>query len=426
MKTKNLFQATALLLTLNLLSSCQNIVTYNIPAQQNIEFADDTPANFHPDKDELRWSWIVEPGKYDDLFFIDDELIAVKDNKGKYTVISTSGEVASPHEYDGISKIVEGVALVNFDGMFSYVDDSGSLITNNTYQDGCSFSESLGAVKQNNVWGFVDLLGDLKIECQFDDVRSFVENRAAIKFGSKWGFANNSGEIVIKPQYEQVENFSEGISAVRLNNKWGFIDNVGKVLVNFQYDEVKNFHDGFAAVMRNNKWGFINTNGEVSIDFKYDDAGNFSEGKAAVKLFNCIEGMDAWAYINKDDNIVIDFYPYDASEGRMVWVGEFEDGIAFVSKTLYCVINSQGENVFLGDSKFFVSALTYNSRFDVIPGYVFVDDKMTIRKYGLMGLDGKQRLEPVFDYIVELNNEYVIVENILDGVYKKGIIKLMF
>jgi len=39
---------------------------------------------------------------------------------------------------------------------------------------------------------------------------------------------------------------------------------------------------------------------------------------------------------------------------------------------------------------------------------------------------GYQRLEPVFDYIDKLKDEYIIVENMLDGKYKKDIIKLMF
>lgn len=45
---------------------------------------------------------------------------------------------------------------------------------------------------------------------------------------------------------------------------------------------------------------------------------------------------------------------------------------------------------------------------------------MKIKKYGLMGLAGNQRLEPIFDYISGIYGDYVVVESIVDGEYKKG------
>ncbi|KUP25509.1 WG repeat-containing protein [Paenibacillus sp. DMB5] len=176
--------------------------------------------------------------------------------------------------------------------------------------------------------------------------------------------------------------------------------------------------------MKNNKWGFINTDGQVSIDLKYDEAGNFSEGKTAVKVSDYTEDGDAWAYIDNDGNIAIDFYPYNASEGRMIGVGEFKDGLAFVLKDLYCIIDSEGNNVFLGDSKFFISAFSYDKELNVIPGYAFTDESMKVRQYGLMGLHGEQRLAPSFDLLGEMNGPYAMVINVENGVERKGIIEI--
>lgn len=230
--------------------------------------------------------------------------------------------------------------------------------------------------------------------------------------------------MVINNQFDQVKNFSESLAAVKLNDKWGFVDNLGKVIAEYQYDDVKSFSEGYAAVMKNDKWGFIDKEGKECIDLKYDAVGDFSEGKASVQIINYKEHMDAWAYIDKKDNVIIDFYPYDAAEGRMIWTGKFKDGIAFVSKTLYCIIDDKGNNIFAGDSIFFISGLEYNSEYDAIPAYVYTDEKMTIQKYGLMGIKGNQRLEPVFDYIYGIKGNILIVEKIIDGEYKKGIIRL--
>ncbi len=176
--------------------------------------------------------------------------------------------------------------------------------------------------------------------------------------------------------------------------------------------------------MKNNKWGFIDKRGKISIPLKYDDVGNFSEGKVSVKLSNYEDGLDEWAYIDSNDNVVIDFYPYDATGDQIFCVGEFNEGLAFVSKTLVSIIDNNGNNIFWGDSEFFISSLKYNSEYDAIPAYVYTDDSMEIKKYGLMGLTGNQRLEPIFDYISDINGDYVVVENIVDGENKIGLIKI--
>lgn len=406
--------------SLLLLCGCQNIVP-----MQGADKVEGKTADSNLADNEMGWKWIVEPGKYEDLFFVDDELIAVKDNKGKYIVININGESVIPFEYESISKFNEDVAFVNIDGYFSYIDKNGLSISKDTFQDGYSFSESYSAVKHNNMWGFIDLSGNVSIKYQYEEVNSFSESRAAVKVDNKWGFIDNAGEMIIKPLFDQVRNFKEGAAAVNIDDKWGFIDISGNFIADIQYDNVKDFCEDYAAVMKNGKWGFVDKSGKLCIDFKYDDAGNFSEGKASVKLYNYKEGMDAWAYIDKNDNVVIDFYPYDASEGRIIWIGDFKDGLAFVSKTLYCIIDDKGNDVFLGDSEFFICSLNYNTEYDAIPGYVYTDDKMIEKKYGLLDLNGNQRLEPIFDYVYGFNGRFLIVEQIVGGEYKKGVIELI-
>lgn len=104
----------------------------------------------------------------------------------------------------------------------------------------------------------------------------------------------------------------------------------------------------------------------------------------------------------------------------MILVDEFEDGKAFVSKTLYCVIDENGNTIFKGDSKFFISTPAYEQEYDIIPGYVYIDSQMKIKKYGFMGLDGEQRVEPLFDYIDEISEKYVVVSMIVNGEYKRS------
>ena len=104
--------------------------------------------------------------------------------------------------------------------------------------------------------------------------------------------------------------------------------------------------------------------------------------------------------------------------------GEFHDGRAFVSKGLNCVIDEKGYDIFNGDSDYFISSFVYNSQFDVIPGYVYIDDEMKQKKYGLVGIKGNVRIPPSFDDILSMRGNYLIVANQINNEFKYGMIEL--
>lgn len=241
-----------------------------------------------------------------------------------------------------------------------------------------------------------------------------------------WGFINSKGKIVIDCGFCAVNDFSGGLAAVQIKNKWGFINETGQIIISCRYDEVRSFQEGFAAVRQKDKWGFIDNKGQEDIACMYDDAGDFSEGKAAVKINNYFDDcIDAWAYIDQNNKIVIEYDSYTASEGRMEYVGSFKNGSAFVSDVFYIIIDDEGRRIFDGQNSWFIiSSLEYNEKYDAIPGYIYADDAMTIKKYGLAGLNGIQRIEPVFDYVHEIFDDYVLIsQKTYDG-WSYGVIEL--
>lgn len=421
--TKNVSILILLLLLSVLFSACQsadNNSNLSHTSNEDKQRTEETPT---PKNDELKWTWCIK-AEYSDLFFVDNDLIAVKGNNEKYVIVNTIGEIVIPHEYSNVESFEDGLSLVKDNENTFFINKKGENVFDKVFDDAYSFSDGLAAVRKDGLWGFIDMSGNMVIKNQFDQVKRFNESFAAVKKNNEWGLIDNLGNIVADFQYYCINDFHEGFAAVAKDGKWGFIDKTGKIVAGFQFNEVKNFSEGFAAVMKNDKWGFINKSGKTSIALKYDDVGNFSEGKTSVKLSNYEEGLDEWAYIDNSDNIVIDFFPYDAAGDQIFTVGEFNEGLAFVSKTLVFIIDNNGNNIFMGDSKFFISTLSYNSEYNAIPAYVYTDDTMKIRKYGLMGLTGNQRLEPIFDYIDGIYGDYVIVECIVDGEYKKGLIKI--
>ena len=376
-----------------------------------------------PKNNELTWAWSIKADTYSELLFVDDDLIAAKEPDGQYVIVNINGESVISYRYSSVSSFENGVALVKANGKCFFVNKKGENVFNESFEYACSFSNGFAAVKKDGLWGFLDNTGKIAIINQFDEVNKFNENIVAVMKNNKWGFIDNTGKVISDFQFDSINDFHNGYAAVSKAGKWGFINKSGKFIVDCEFDDVKNFSDGFAAVRKDKKWGFIDTSGKLCIALKYDDVGNFSEDKASVKLYQ--DDIDEWAYIDNSGNIVIDFFPYDAAKDQLFCVGEFHNGLAIVSKTLLSVIDSNGNNVFLGgSSKFFISSTTYNKEFDVIPAYVYLDDDMKIKKYGLMGLNGNLKLEPIFDYINSINGNYVVVECIVNNEKKVGLIRI--
>ncbi len=69
--------------------------------------------------------------------------------------------------------------------------------------------------------------------------------------------------------------------------------------------------------------------------------------------------------------------------------------------------------------------MIYNEKYDAIPAYIYTDELMTEKKYGLVGMDGRERLEPIFDYVHGIEDNYVLVSNIVDGQWRYGVIKIV-
>ena len=332
-------------------------------------------------KADTQWEWIIKPGLYKNIAFLDGDLFKFYKNDKKVCIIDAS--IKDIYEYplfDDIEFDRENVFIANKNSSFFYVDKAGNKLSDKTYESIYYLKDGFSAVRLNGLWGFIDENFKQVIDFKFYDVHSFYENHAAVMDKDK---------------------------------KWGFIDTAGNVTIDFQYDEAENFSEDLAAVKQGDKWGYIDKNGKEVISCKYDEAHNFSEGLAAVAINNYFEdGCMAWAYIDAKGDVVIPFYSYSALGVIPLFISDFHDGRAFVTKDLVSVIGKNGENIFSGDSLFFISNAEYYKEHSAMIGYIYSDSSMKIKKYGLLNLKGEEVLKPVFDYIESIYGEYMIVADI--------------
>lgn len=345
-------------------------------------------------KTDTQWEWIIKPGLYKNIAFLDGDLFKFYKNDKKVCIIDASTKDIYEYPlFDDIEFDRENVFIANKNSSFFYVDKAGNKLSDKTYESIYYLKDGFSAVRLNGLWGFIDENFKQVIDFKFYDVHSFYENHAAVMDKDK---------------------------------KWGFIDTAGNVTIDFQYDEAENFSEDLAAVKQGDKWGYIDKNGKEVISCKYDEAHNFSEGLAAVAINNYFEdGCMAWAYIDAKGDVVIPFYSYSALGVIPLFISDFHDGRAFVTKDLVSVIGKNGENIFSGDSLFFISNAEYYKEHSAMIGYIYSDSSMKIKKYGLLNLKGEEVLKPVFDYIESIYGEYMIVADIRNGTdMNYGIVKI--
>jgi len=366
-------------------------------------------------KTNAQWEWIIKPGLYKNIAFLDGDLFKFHKNDKEVCIIDASTkEIFEYPLFDDIEFDRENVFIANKNSSFFHVDKAGNKLSDKTYESIYYLKDGFSAVRLNGLWGFIDENFNQAVDFKFYDVHSFYENYAAVMDkDNKWGFIDTVGNVAIDFQYDEAGNFSEDLAAVKQGDKWTFINKEGIVVTNTFYDEVRDLYEGLAAVKRQDKWGYIDKNGKEVISCKYDEAHNFSEGLAAVAINNYFEdGCMAWAYIDAKGDVVIPFYSYSALGGIPLFISDFHDGRAFVTKDLVSVIGKNGENIFSGDSLFFISNAEYYKEHSAMIGYIYSDSSMKIKKYGLLNLKGEEVLKPVFDYIESIYGEYMIVADI--------------
>ena len=341
--------------------------------------------------ESLGWEWFIEPEEYEDIILCDENLIAVKESLEGYRLIDENKNIISEEKYANVFGSSEKIVKV--------IDDDTNYF-------------------------FVDSYGNHISQEKFQDAGDFYEGIAAVKKGNKWGFIDSSGNIIIDYQYDSVDlGFHGGLAAVKISEKWYFVDQQGNLAWKTGFEDATDFSEGYAAVKKDGKWGYIDIEGTVKIDFQYEAAKRFSENKAAV--MKSIDGYEKWAYINTNNEIVVDYNLYGSSEGRLVLVGEFHNGHALVTDVLYCLINESGEVVLGDDSCFLTEGSSYDSQGGLIVAYDYLDNSMKETKYGLVDIEGNVVIPFIFDHISEVKGDFAKVLCEQDGKMETGVIKIV-
>lgn len=107
----------------------------------------------------LKWQWVIAPNKYEDLYFIDKDKIAVKNKFEKWGIIDKNGNTIVNFIYDEIREFSEGYAPVRINNKWGFINSTGQACITVKYAEVGSFSEGKAAVKKDknsDLWAYVD------------------------------------------------------------------------------------------------------------------------------------------------------------------------------------------------------------------------------------------------------------------------------
>ncbi len=168
--------------------------------------------------------WLCRPGKYSGIQYMGFDLFKVKDDAGKWSVISAQGKEVLSAKYDSITQFVENRALI--------LDKSGHRIMGILGSDGIlikSFENEeffttsypyykegfLGYKEKNGLCGYINTMGDISIKPRFYHAAPFQDGIATVQYadgGGYYGLINKSGgsAIISDSKYRFLSSLVEG------------------------------------------------------------------------------------------------------------------------------------------------------------------------------------------------------------------------
>lgn len=254
-------------------------------------------------------------------------------------------------------------------------------------------------------YGYIDNAAKIVIESKYRDARGFSSGAASVGVSDsgkpiKYGFINKDGSYLIEPKFDETGDFHKipgtntevamiGTGETKAGRKYGFVLKDGSYLVSPQFDGVTNYWSagscGYNIVYneKNGKklYGLLDSSGKLIIDTKYSfiSVGKYDVGKGYID----VRADDLYGF-------------YDIKRGKLIE----PEYTAVMLATDYGVRTTKKTN---GKEKvgfYFNNGKIIQPKFDWLWHWDSGDTLYMTElngKYGLLGKNGDEIVEPIYD-----------------------------
>lgn len=178
--------------------------------------------------------WLCRPGKYSDIQYMGFDLFKVKDDTGKWGVISSRGKELLSVRCDSITQFAENRALILDKAghrIMGILDSNGLMIK--SFENELFFATSypyykeglLGYKEESGLCGYINAMGDVVVRPRFYLAAPFQNGIATVQYtDGYYGLINKSGgsAIISDVKYRFLSSLVEGhLLAVTSSSRGG-------------------------------------------------------------------------------------------------------------------------------------------------------------------------------------------------------------
>lgn len=347
------------------------------------------------------------------IFFIrfytiagEGEEFVIIEKDHKKGLVNKKGRVIIPPEYEdlgwtnGGTLLLENVIGFKKDGLWGVLNTKNERITEPVYTSLARFNESwIVASKKlpynsSIVYGVINAKGNAEIAFQYHKLH--VHNDQLIASLEEdgnflYGILNDRAKPVIPIKYDRILSITDNLYEVISDDLVAVFDSEGKNLTGFNLDSTTLLQNEYVLTFQNGKIGLVAQNGKFIANPSYKDIVIEQHVVKAQKF-------PEWLVFDNNNNHLAT-YAYDDIEPKGIGVYKVKVGEA------QALIHQSD------------SLLSVFSNFQIQNQ---IDKWISIKKEnkaGILYLDGRMFLEPVFDSIKYENNVF-LVKHKLEG--KRG------
>ncbi len=311
------------------------------------------------------------------MWYEQNVLRVKKDNR--YGLINFEGKEVLSANYDSITSLkgVTNIIKVEKDGKFGLFDLNGNMIIKTEYDEISLFDKSNTKsfiVKKYNKYG---VAGEDELEAKYKEIKQVSGNGMyVVKESDNWKIISKDGATELESDFGDVKSINGDNIIVSKNNKLGVINTQGNQILPIEYQDLIYAFSNYYIAKKDDKYGIINTSNETKLAFKYTQ----------ISHLKSVDFIEAWTETNETE-IFNNNLEYKLT--GLITDLDVDKG--------YMRIRISEEY------KYYNFKFEEKKNTEILSGNTLFLDKKD-GKYGFIDLNGKVKVEYIYDDATEQNS----------------------
>jgi hypothetical protein len=386
---------------------------------------------------------VIKP-VYTDIKFLDAMYFAVYDGKN-WGIYNNNGYKIIDNLYPKLNYLKNHFFTFTYDSLYGLLNGNGKVISVPKYDEyrSMDFPEYFLTIRKK-LLGLIDTVGNILIECKYNRVRLLNNHFAAFSSDSShWTGINLDDKTIIDDNWSYIKNCTPYIGFQK-NDEWTlYSTKEHKLYHSIKCDDIDGLDNRYAMIRKNAKLGVIDTNSNTIIPTFFDTI-IYLPGRGFL-----VDSMNYWGLYGLDGRKIIppslsgiypersnqyffvgyfnSFYGLYRYNGQVIYpliadeIQLFRDRVKIYQNTNLTILEFDSNGLITDSLKFEnihrISVIKSDFQIDLTPSVLrnfkgygwFLSEKNG--RWGIKDSNSKVMINPLFNDVIVLNNQYSIVMN---------------